>query len=230
MFGQVPPGDPWPGSHAPAGPPREEQGLQGPSAPGGPRSLLANNTKCEWSLVIKAGSPTCPTSPRSLGLGHTSAQLWSHQALLPTFPLPPGLPVQSRRHSRPQPGSGDEVRPGAGGGQVPPSLLGTPGPSEPVTPGSSGPPRGQRSPRPPVTGWEAGVGGAPRSGLQTSIHSLPRNRHRLLRASYLRPPSGVGTSSTRASLGVPAFLGFCLAFLSMWTFGPTAEMIMWPGA
>lgn len=168
---------PGPTATPPAGPPREGQGLQGPSAPGGPRSLLANNTKCEWSLVIKAGSPTFPAPPRSLGLGHRSAQLWSHQALLPTFPLPPGpahhpqeggwahwagLPVQSRRHSRPQPGSGDEVRPGAGGGQVPPSLLSTPGPSEPATPGASGPPRGRRSPCPPVTGWEAGVWEEPR--------------------------------------------------------------------
>lgn len=79
-----------PAATPPAGPPREEQGLQGPSALGGPRSLLANNTKCEWSLVIKAASPTCPASPRSLGLGHRSARLWSHQALLPTFPRSPG--------------------------------------------------------------------------------------------------------------------------------------------
>lgn len=28
---------------------------------------------------------------------------------------------------------------------------------------------------------------------------------------------GAGAPSARASLGGPAFLGFCLAFLSMWT-------------
>lgn len=47
---------------------------------------------------------------------------------------------------------------------------------------------------------------------------------------YLGSPSGTGTPSARASLGVPAFLGFCLVFLSMWTLGPAAEMIMCPGA
>ena len=34
---------------------------------------------------------------------------------------------------------------------------------------------------------------------------------------YLGSPSGVGAPSARASLGGPAFLGFCFAFLSMWT-------------
>lgn len=34
---------------------------------------------------------------------------------------------------------------------------------------------------------------------------------------YLGFPAGGGIPSAQASLGVPAFLGFCLAFLSMWT-------------
>lgn len=34
---------------------------------------------------------------------------------------------------------------------------------------------------------------------------------------YLGSPSGAGAPSARASLGGPAFLGFCFAFLSMWT-------------
>ena len=34
---------------------------------------------------------------------------------------------------------------------------------------------------------------------------------------YLGSPSGAGAPSARASLAGPAFLGFCFAFLSMWT-------------
>ena len=34
---------------------------------------------------------------------------------------------------------------------------------------------------------------------------------------YLGSPSGAGAPLARASLGGPTFLGFCLAFLSMWT-------------
>lgn len=34
----------------------------------------------------------------------------------------------------------------------------------------------------------------------------------------------MGTPSARASLGVPAFLGFCLVFLSMWTCPTTGQV------
>lgn len=62
---------------------------------------------------------------------------------------------------------------------------------------------------------------APRSGLQV----YPSTAGHCYRTStdcsgvflYLGAPSRVGTSSALASLGVPVFLGFCLAFLSMWT-------------
>lgn len=47
---------------------------------------------------------------------------------------------------------------------------------------------------------------------------------------YLGSPSEADEVSALASLEVPTFLGLCLAFLSMWTLGPAAEMIMCPGA
>lgn len=43
----------------------------------------------------------------------------------------------------------------------------------------------------------------------------------------LGSPAGVGIPFAQASLGVPAFLGFCLAFLSMWTCPKQAKSEGW---
>lgn len=61
----------------------------------------------------------------------------------------------------------------------------------------------------------------PRAGLWASTSTSERcSRTRL----YLESPSGAGAPSARTSLGVPAFLGFCLAFLSMWTCPETGKV------
>lgn len=66
-----------------------------------------------------------------------------------------------------------------------------------------------------------GVGRRAPRWVRRQVHPLPaamQGGHSLLRAVlYLGSPSGAGTPSARVSLGVPAFLGFCLVFLSMWT-------------
>lgn len=58
-----------------------------------------------------------------------------------------------------------------------------------------------------IRGWLAAAGYTDRSGA----------------LCYLGSPSGTGTPSARVSLGVPAFLGFCLVFLSMWTCPRTSQ-------
>lgn len=67
-------------------------------------------------------------------------------------------------------------------------------------------------------------------GLRSGLGPSHLSQALLQGCLYLESPSGAGVPSARTSLGVPDFLGFCLAFLSMCTFGPAAEMIMCPGA
>lgn len=192
-----------------------------PAGPPCPRPLLANNTKCEWSLATKAGSSTFPVSVLWPGALVCSAR--SHQALLPALPTAsrhhailgrgPARrpPVQCSRHSRPQPGR-------SWWGRVPTSLLGTPRPSEPAAPGAPWTTQGteevqaqrsgRRSPCPPV-GWEAGCGeGHPKvRAADMSIHCLPLG---CSAPPLLGAPLGGRPLLRSGVLGGPSLLGFLL--------------------
>ena len=72
----------------------------------------------------------------------------------------------------------------------------------------------QWSPRPAcVTGGDEGL----RPRLQAHPTNAGQAQAALGPPLYLGTPSERGLPSAQASLGVPAFLGFCLAFLRMWT-------------
>lgn len=175
-----------------------------PAGPPCPRPLLANNTKCEWSLATKAGSSTFPVSVLWPGALVCSAR--SHQALLSTLPTAsrhhailgrgPARrpPVQCSRHSRPQPGR-------SWWGRVPTSLLGTPRPSTLGAgcsgsaldhPGDRGGPGAALRPAEPLPTRRLGGrvwGGAPQGQGCRHVHPLPATGL-LSAASPWGPPRG----------------------------------------
>lgn len=61
-------------------------------------------------------------------------------------------------------------------------------------------------------------------GLRSGLGPSHLSQALLQGCLYLESPSGAGVPSARTSLGVPDFLGFCLAFLSMCTCPSTDEV------